>query len=302
LLFFLVIGFVLDAFGYLVGSDRIGIGYPVMVHIITKPVQRELKAFYDRRLEKLLTDAEAKDAASLAATEPRPFNLRFSAEARSKFLGRPLAADDTQDIVIPVTMSPVDLYKMTRDVNDFVHPTELAALNLTEPFVVYFKVSLLCGFILASPWVFYQVWSFIAAGLYPHEKKLVNYFLPFSTGLFIAGAVFCEIYIIPKSIEALLWFNEWLGIAPELRLNDWLSFAIILPVVFGLSFQTPLVMLFLNWIGVMTARGFLGYWRFAIFLLALFAALVTPTPDAVNMFLMWAPMVRSRCPRNGRAD
>jgi sec-independent protein translocase protein TatC len=180
---------------------------------------------------------------------------------------------------------------MTRDVNDFVHPTELAALNLTEPFVVYFKVSLMCGFILASPWVFYQIWSFIAAGLYPQEKKLVNYFLPFSTGLFIAGALFCQIYIIPKSIEALLWFNEWLGIAPELRLNDWLSFAILLPVVFGLSFQTPLVMLFLNWIGVMTARGFLSYWRIAIFLLAVFAAVVTPTPDAVNMFLMWGPMV-----------
>src|SRR5262249_4568082 len=112
----------------------------------------------------------------------------------------------------------------------------------------------------------------------------------FSCGLFVAGAVFCQFYIIPKSIEALLWFNEWLGIAPDLRLNDWLSFAILLPVVFGLSFQTPLVMLFLNFIGVMDAVAFLSYWRIAIFLLAVFAAIITPTPDAVNWFLMWAPM------------
>jgi sec-independent protein translocase protein TatC len=290
LLFCLSIGFVLDGVGYLVGSDRIGIGRP-MFDVVTKPVKEQLIAFYQRRLDKVEKDAEEKDQAAVEATRPRPVKIGFPPEAQAVLAGRPVPAEGGEIKWVEVQISPVDVYKANRQVNNFVQPPELAALNLTEPFVVYFKISLICGFVMASPWVFYQVWSFIAAGLYPHEKRLVHYFLPFSTGLFLIGAVFCQIFIIPKSIEALLWFNEWLGIAPELRLNDWLSFAILLPVVFGLSFQTPLVMLFLDWIGVMTAASFLSYWKVAIFLLAVFAAVITPTPDAVNMFLMWAPMV-----------
>lgn len=289
LIFFMLIGFVLDTLGYLVGTDKVGIGRPMM-DIITAPVKAELNAFYKRRLAKLEKDAEDKDETAVMATKPRPFKLGFTPEARAALLGRPIPDGDTHTVEIEVLLSPLDLYKATQPVVNAVRPLELAALTLTESFVVYFKVSLLCGFVLASPWVFWQLWSFIAAGLYPHEKRLVHYFLPFSSGLFITGAVFCQFWIIPKSIEALLWFNEWLGIAPELRLNDWLSFAIVLPVVFGLSFQTPLVMLFLNKIGVMDAAAFQSYWKIAIFVLAVFAAIITPTPDAVNWFAMFAPM------------
>jgi sec-independent protein translocase protein TatC len=290
LLFCLSIGFVLDTFGYLLDRPWIGIGRP-MFDVVTQPVKDQLIAFYDRRLEKLEKDAEEKDPGAVKATEPKPFKLGFYAKALAALQGKPAPAGGDEVVWVEALIPPVELFKAMRPVNNIVRPPELIALNLTESFVVYFKISLICGFVMASPWVFYQLWSFIAAGLYPSEKRLVHYFLPFSTGLFLIGAVFCQIFIIPKSIEALLWFNEWLGIAPDLRLNDWLSFAILLPVVFGLSFQTPLVMLFLNWIGVMTAASFLSYWKIAIFLLAVFAAVITPTPDAVNMFLMWAPMV-----------
>src|SRR4029453_2695127 len=117
----------------------------------------------------------------------------------------------------------------------------LKTLSIQEPLVVYFKIAIMAGFVLSSPWVFYQIWAFIAAGLYPHEKRLVNVYLPFSLGLFLVGVFFCGFFVIPKAIEALLWFNEWLGFQPELRLNEWLGFAIFMPLVFGLSFQTPLV-------------------------------------------------------------
>src|SRR5207253_11065008 len=114
------------------------------------------------------------------------------------------------------------------------------AFNITEPFMVYFKVSVYCGFVLASPWIFYQMWAFVAAGLYPHEKHYVNYYLPFSLGLFLAGAACCQWVVLPQAISALLWFNEWLNVDPDLRLNEYLGFAILFPVFFGLSFQTPL--------------------------------------------------------------
>lgn len=171
-----------------------------------------------------------------------------------------------------------------------IKPPSLTSLSVQEPFVVYFKVSLLTGFILGSPWIFYQIWSFIAAGLYPHEKKYVNAFLPFSLGLFLGGVVLCEFFVMDKAVEALLWFNELLDIAPDLRLNEWLGFALFMPLVFGISFQTPLVMFFIQRMGILTVATFRQNRRIAWFLLAVFAAVITPSVDPVSMMLLWLPM------------
>jgi sec-independent protein translocase protein TatC len=144
--------------------------------------------------------------------------------------------------------------------------------------------------VLGSPWIFYQIWMFVAAGLYPHEKKYVNIFLPFSLFLFLAGVVLCEWFVMTKAVEALLWFNEWLGFSPDLRLNEWLGFAIFMPLVFGLSFQTPLVMLFVQRVGILNVESFRNKRRIAWFLLAVFAAVITPSTDPISMMLLWLPM------------
>jgi sec-independent protein translocase protein TatC len=167
---------------------------------------------------------------------------------------------------------------------------QLSTLNVQEAFVVYFKVCLMTGFVLASPWVFYQIWSFIAAGLYPHEKRYVNMYLPFSIGLFLCGVILCEWIVIPKAVEALLWFNEWLGLQPELRLSEWLGFAIFMPVLFGISFQTPLVMLFLQRMGLFSVDTFRSGRRMAWFLLTLFAAIFVPSTDLLSILLLLIPM------------
>lgn len=171
-----------------------------------------------------------------------------------------------------------------------IKPPSLTSLSVQEPFVVYFKVSLLTGFILGSPWIFYQIWAFIAAGLYPHEKKYVNAFLPFSLGLFLGGVVLCEFFVMDKAVEALLWFNELLDIAPDLRLNEWLGFALFMPLVFGISFQTPLVMFFIQRMGILTVETFREKRRISWFLMAVFAAVITPSVDPVSMMLLWLPM------------
>ena len=179
------------------------------------------------------------------------------------------------------------LQEATRIVGDF---DSMATLNVMEAFMVWFKVCMVCGFILGSPWIFWQIWMFVAAGLYPHEKRLVHVYLPVSLGLFLGGVAVCEWLVIPRAIEALLWFNEWLGLKPDLRLNEWLSFAIWMPVIFGLSFQTPLVMLFAAKLGVVNADSFRNKRRYAWFGMAVFAAIITPTPDAVTMLFLWVPM------------
>ncbi|HTU18565.1 MAG TPA: twin-arginine translocase subunit TatC [Gemmataceae bacterium] len=200
----------------------------------------------------------------------------------------------TQDDLVGMWISHGEPLKETgllqealRIVGDF---DTMATLNVQEAFMVWFKVCLVCGFILGSPWIFWQIWMFVAAGLYPHEKRLVHVYLPVSLGLFLAGVLVCEFLVIPRAIEALLWFNEWLGLKPDLRLNEWLSFAIYMPLIFGLSFQTPLVMLFTARLGIVNADSFRNKRRYAWMGMALFAAICTPSTDALSMLFLWVPM------------
>jgi sec-independent protein translocase protein TatC len=160
-----------------------------------------------------------------------------------------------------------------------------------EAFMVYFKVSLLCGAVLASPWIFYHLWAFVSAGLYPHEKKYIHLYLPVSVGLFIAGVLLCQFVVLPGAVKALIGFNDWIALDVDLRLNEWLGFALILPLVFGVSFQAPLVMFFLTRIGICTYKTYLDYWRAAVMILAVFSAIITPTPDVVTLLYLFVPMM-----------
>src|SRR5262249_23128998 len=131
-------------------------------------------------------------------------------------------------VAVPMIIRPLDLMIQINQAERIVgKPPLMSTLGIAEAFMVYFKVCLVCGLVLGSPWIFYQLWMFVAAGLYPHEKKLVHVYLPFSLGLFLAGVFMCEIVVIPQAIKILLEFNEWLGLEPELRISEWLSFAIM---------------------------------------------------------------------------
>jgi sec-independent protein translocase protein TatC len=162
--------------------------------------------------------------------------------------------------------------------------------NVTEAFMVYFKVSFVTGLLIGSPWIFIQIWAFIAAGLYPHEKKLVNVYLPFSVFLFLGGAAMCQFVVMPRAIKFLLSFNDWMGLEPDLRLNEWLSFALWMPVIFGASFQTPMVMVFLNKLGFADVSTFRKHRKIAWFAMAVFAVVIAPSPDALSPLFMWVPM------------
>ncbi len=158
-------------------------------------------------------------------------------------------------------------------------------LAMVEPFSIYIKASLLVGVLLASPWIFYQIWHFVAAGLYPHERKYVLRYLPFSLGLFLLGAALAFFVVFEPVLNFLLSFNKSQGIVPEPRINEWLGFVLILPVGFGISFQLPLVMLFLERIGLFTVRGYLKQWRIAVLVIFVVAAVLAP-PDAYSMVLL----------------
>jgi len=167
----------------------------------------------------------------------------------------------------------------------------LISLGPLETITIYFMVCLVSGLVLASPWVFYQIWAFIAAGLYRHERHYVMRFLPVSLGLFMAGILLCFQFVLPLTLAFLLDFNVWLGVAPTLRLSEWMSFATMLPLVFGVAFQTPLVMLFLQRIGIFSVDDYRSKRKFAILIITIAAAVLTPGQDPISMSLLAAPMI-----------
>jgi sec-independent protein translocase protein TatC len=163
------------------------------------------------------------------------------------------------------------------------------SLSMHEAFAVWIKAALLVGLILSSPWVFYQIWSFVAAGLYPHEKKYIHIFLPVSLGLFMAGAATVFLFVFAPVLKFLFMFNSMLKIDPDPRIEYWLSFVLILPLGFGISFQLPLVMLFLERIGIFTVKTYLASWRMAVLVIFVIAMFLTPA-DPTSMILMAAPL------------
>lgn len=158
-----------------------------------------------------------------------------------------------------------------------------------EAFFIYLKVSLVAGFVLASPWIFYQLWLFVAAGLYPHERRYVHFYLPFSIGLFLTGALFCFFFVFPAVLGFLLLFNESIGAAPMMHMSEWISFALMLPVMFGLSFQLPVVMIVLERINIFTADDYREKRRISILVIAVLSMLLTPQ-DPQSMLLMMVPL------------
>lgn len=163
------------------------------------------------------------------------------------------------------------------------------ALNAQEVFMIWMKAGLVVGVVISSPYVFLQIWNFVAAGLYPHEKRYVHMYLPFSLGLFLSGAALCFYFVIPQVLDWLLTFNKQLNIDPDPRISEWLGFVLFLPLGFGISFQLPLVMLLLNRIGVLSVELYLAKWRIAVLVIFVISMVLTPA-DPVSMLFMAVPL------------
>jgi sec-independent protein translocase protein TatC len=317
LLIVLVGGFVLDFVGDQLGNKYIGVGKP-MLSVITEPVEQQVRDFYAKRNARYADRLSGLTGAPrLSPEEVEALNEKIreggltalTAEERQRLLSTPVE----MPMVIPVApfekvFGPSKDPAVTElEVRALVYPAQLnylsqkgegllesrkylTALSAQEGMVVYFKVSILCSIVLASPWIFYQVWAFVAAGLYPHERAYVYRFLGPSIGLFLAGVLLCQFVVLPGAVRALLGFNMWIDIDPDIRLNEWLSFAILLPLVFGIAFQTPLVMFVLNRLGTFGWEDYWSKWRYAVVIMAFVSALITPTPDAVTMLYLFVPM------------
>jgi sec-independent protein translocase protein TatC len=166
---------------------------------------------------------------------------------------------------------------------------QLVALAPAEAFTAYMKISLIAGLILTAPWVFYQIWMFVAAGLYPKERQYVYKAVPFSAGLFVVGALFFLFIIAPLTLRFFLKFGDMVGVASTWTLQRYISFVCALMLVFGIAFQTPIAVFILVRVGLVsikTLRKFRGY---VLLGLAFVSAMATP-PDVISMLALLVPL------------
>ncbi|MGC3999687.1 MAG: twin-arginine translocase subunit TatC [Anaeromyxobacter sp.] len=163
-------------------------------------------------------------------------------------------------------------------------------LTPVEPLMVYFKVAMYGGLFVAAPWVLYQLWQFVAPGLYKKEKKVVVPFLIFGTLLFYAGAAFCYWLVMPQAFPAMLAVASP-NLEASLTLDQTFGLALAMLLGFGVVFEVPVVIAFLAMIGLVNWKTLAKYRRIAIVVNVVAAAIITPTGDPINLALMAIPMI-----------
>ena len=166
---------------------------------------------------------------------------------------------------------------------------QLTTLAPAEVVISYIKICLISGLIISSWWVFYQIWMFVAAGLYSHEKHYVRLAVPFSAALFVTGALFFLFVVAPVCLRFFIKFGDVLSLQRTWTLQYYVSFITHLMLVFGLAFQTPTAIFFLNRTGLVSLKALGKSRKYVLLAIVVVAAMVTP-PDVVSQIALAIPL------------
>ncbi len=167
--------------------------------------------------------------------------------------------------------------------------TQLVYLNPTEPFNLYLKIGLIAGIFVASPFILYQVWAFIAPGLYRHERRYVLPFMFSTVLLFVAGGVFGFKIVYPAALDFLVGYGQ--GLKPMITIGEYTDLFMTIILGLGLIFEMPILVFFLALMGVVSAKWMWNNLRYSILVIFIIAAVITPTTDIMNMCIFAAPMI-----------
>lgn len=165
---------------------------------------------------------------------------------------------------------------------------KLVSIELTENIAIFMKVSLLGGFVLGMPVIVYQIVAFVSPGLKRNERIWLFIMVPFAAILFATGVAFTWFIMLPAAIPFL---SNFMGITTQVRPENYFEFTTRIMFWIGVCFEMPLIIMFLAKLKIVTARQLLAGWRYAIVVMAIIAAAVTPTVDPVNMGLVMAPLM-----------
>jgi sec-independent protein translocase protein TatC len=167
--------------------------------------------------------------------------------------------------------------------------TQLVYLNPTDPFNMYLKIAFLAGIFVASPFVLYQVWAFIAPGLYRNERRYVFPFMFSTVGLFLAGGFFGYKMVYPAALDFLIgWSAQF---KPMITVGEYTDLFLTIIAGLGIVFEMPILVFFLSLMGILTAGWMWRNFRYSILVIFIIAAIITPTTDIMNMCIFAAPMI-----------
>src|SRR5580700_10728929 len=167
-------------------------------------------------------------------------------------------------------------------------------LYYTSPagyFSLVISLGLYLGIVLAMPWVLYQIWQFVAPGLYKHERRGVAGFIIPSMFLFLCGIAFGYFIVLPTMLKFLIGMSLSGPVKPLISINEYFDLILIVLVGLGIIFELPVVIFILSLFGIVTPKFLIRNFRYAMLLITVAAAIVTPTPDATTMLVFMAPMV-----------
>lgn len=167
--------------------------------------------------------------------------------------------------------------------------SRLTFLGVTDPFILYVKVAALAGLFLTSPFVLYQVWAFVAPGLYRRERLYAGPFVVLGSLFFFAGGLFAYYVAFPFAVEFLLGMGE--QFEPMITIERYFGFLLTVILGLGLMFELPIIIFLLARMGVVTPRFLMRNFRWAVLIIFIVAAVITPTPDVVNLCLFAVPTI-----------
>jgi sec-independent protein translocase protein TatC len=159
------------------------------------------------------------------------------------------------------------------------------------PITLYINLGLYIGIVIAMPFVLYQVWLFVAPGLYKHERRAVIGFVVSSMVLFLCGMAFGYYIMLPQVLNFLIGFANYMPLKPLISINEYFDFILIVLVGLGVIFELPVLIFILSLFGIVTPKFLLKNFRYAMLIITIVAAIVTPTPDATTMLIFMAPMI-----------
>jgi sec-independent protein translocase protein TatC len=166
---------------------------------------------------------------------------------------------------------------------------KLTYLGLSDPFILYFKMAALAAVFLASPFLLYQIWAFVAPGLYSKEKRLAFPFVLATTLFFIAGGAFGYYFAFPAAAKFFLGIAQ--DLQPIITAEKYFGFLMTVILGLGLMFELPIFILLLSMLGIVTPGLLMRFWRHAVVVIFIVAAIITPTPDVVNLCIFAVPAI-----------
>ncbi|MEO8277072.1 MAG: twin-arginine translocase subunit TatC [Thermoanaerobaculia bacterium] len=166
---------------------------------------------------------------------------------------------------------------------------KLAFLGVTDPFLLYFKASLLAGTFIAAPVILYQVWAFISPGLYKKERRWAAPFVFLGWAFFVAGGVFAYLVAFPFAVQFLLEMGK--DFTPVITAEKYYGLLITIMLGLGLMFELPIIIVLLAKIGLVTPRFLMRHFRWAVLIIFVVSAIITPTSDVVNLCIFAVPSI-----------